>query len=172
MSKFSDLKAQSVDGLLQQQKLIDLISIRHLPRQVMLLDDNDNTLFNFEYPHFPYCRGLFTGPERYTNDVLSEIKKHMEQGTKIAELYFLGTRAEYSKVADTVARYKKSLPDAAKLPLETFYVEYDLNSLREDVVVHERRSTKGVSDEDAAVLDQHINDVDQLLEDFEQMGRV
>lgn len=169
MNKFANLQAQSVDQILMQPQLLDLVSKRHLPRQIMLLDAEDNTLFNYEYPHFPYCRGLYTGPERYVDDVLKAIKDNMDQGKKVAELYFLGSRNEYSNIVDAIAKYKESMGKTADFSVQTYFVQYDIESLREEVSASSAREAAAaktsptdnvgvLNNDDMALFEEHATE--------------
>lgn len=133
--KYTALKPSSITDLASQKELVALSMARHLPRQAMGLDKSDTTLFNFEYPAFPFTTGLFSGPEQYAKDILKLVKEQVDLGHDVAELYFLGTRLEYEKLLDQVRIFKKSgvAPNSA---LACFYVKPDLDSIRGEVMVN------------------------------------
>ena len=151
--KYITLKPSTITDLASHKELVALAMTRHLPRQVMGLDKADTTLFNFEYPAFPFTTGLFSGPEQYANDVLKLVREQIDLGHDVAELYFLGTRMEYEKLLDQIRLFKKSgvAPNSA---LACFYVKPDLDSIRGEVIVN--RSIQSV-DAMTAALDNLTN---------------
>lgn len=149
--KYQSLTPRRVDEVATSRHIIDTISLRNLPRQIMILNAHDDTLFNYEYPVFPYCHGLYSGPERYAKDVIEVVQQRAEEGETVAEIYFLGTRLEYEKIVSSMRDLRASF--AKEQPLECFYVKPDIETIRADMMLD---ATELMIDDNLRVIDETL----------------